>query len=615
MKGNRGGRAAVLPDVAWQPPQRVLADGEGMTVRFIEESGVRSQVFDFARLPGEPGVQRWLAGAFARRTGPRSGVKRLESACGIYGACRRLAAVLAAADPPPSSPAALTSAHIAAFSLRYAAMPTGRYDLITLRALLREDPDLPEPARAALLNGRLPAPRGDRDRAAAYSDQDWQLIMTAVRGDVRRARDRISAGRSLLARHRAGQLHGGSTQALLGELLEIFDRTGTVPRKPSGDPAAQVSEAGGVDTVASSLCLTADEMTAFGLLLAAQTGQNFGTIAAWPAIGYEPGGPVTLIEQVKPRRGPDREHMVTALEDLPPGLAGVLSAAGPEDRLFRSPLRAYRLLTDLTACSRRHLGTLAAFTAFSARGGGFIDGMRQDHVYVWARNHQFPTAAVPAEQAGGRPAISVRRIRQTVIETTRHPVAHTRATMNDHYLARSARVRTRSQTVVGDALRSEVAKARDIQAARVFTAAFIGRFRQDPAAAAAEAGMDEAGLRQLIDGDKDTAVTAWADHLSGPYTEPGQPCTASFLACLDCPNARALPRHLPLQLAMTDHLAALRPHLVPALWQARYGPRLGQLQQILGCYTAAERDQARAAITSQQRSFIADVVAGHWDLR
>lgn len=97
--------------------------------------------------------------------------------------------------------------------------------------------------------------------------------MTAVRGDVRRARDRISTGRSLRARHRAGKLPGGSAQALLGELLDIFDRTGTVPRKPFGDPATQVTEAGGVDAVTSSLCLTADEMTAFGLMPAAQTGQ------------------------------------------------------------------------------------------------------------------------------------------------------------------------------------------------------------------------------------------------------------------------------------------------------------------------------------------------------
>ena len=62
--------------------------------------------------------------------------------------------------------------------------------------------------------------------------------MAAVRGDVRRARDRIRAGRALLARYRARQLPGGSTQARLGELLDVFDRTGDVPRRPSGDPAA-----------------------------------------------------------------------------------------------------------------------------------------------------------------------------------------------------------------------------------------------------------------------------------------------------------------------------------------------------------------------------------------
>jgi hypothetical protein len=32
-------------------------------------------------------------------------------------------------------------------------------------------------------------------------------------------------------------------------------------------------------------------------------------------------------------------------------------------------------------------------------------------------------------------------------------------------------------------------------------------------------------------------------------------------------------------LAIADHLAALRPHLDPALWQARHGLRLGQLQR------------------------------------
>jgi hypothetical protein len=82
---------------------------------------------------------------------------------------------------------------------------------------------------------------------------------------------------------------------------------------------------------------------------------------------------VTLVEQVKPRRGPEHEHMVTALEDLPAALAGVLRTEEADGRLFRSPARLYRLLADLTACSRRHCASTSAFSAFGSRAGGFID--------------------------------------------------------------------------------------------------------------------------------------------------------------------------------------------------------------------------------------------------
>jgi hypothetical protein len=51
-------------------------------------------------------------------------------------------------------------------------------------------------------------------------------------------------------------------------------------------------------------------------------------------------------------------------------------------------------------------------------------------------------------------AVHVGRIRQTVIEHRRQPVAHTRQTMNDHYLRRSRAVEHDSRTVVGAALRT-----------------------------------------------------------------------------------------------------------------------------------------------------------------
>jgi integrase len=52
--------------------------------------------------------------------------------------------------------------------------------------------------------------------------------------------------------------------------------------------------------------------------------ENFGTVVTWPATHHGPDGThdeadVALLEETKPQRGPDREHMIAALEDLPAG--------------------------------------------------------------------------------------------------------------------------------------------------------------------------------------------------------------------------------------------------------------------------------------------------------
>jgi hypothetical protein len=327
-------------------------------------------------------------------------------------------------------------------------------------------------------------------------------------------------------------------------------------------------------------------------------------------------GGVALVEQVKPRRGPDREHMVTALEDLPSGLRDVLGSDG-DDRLFRSPLRLYLLLADLTEVSRRHgrhVSVFSAFTPFPGRHGGspWVEGVGAHHLRRWARDRGFPVAE--AAGAAGLPAVSVRRLRQTVIEQGRRPVSHTRRTMNDHYLMRSRTIREDSRMVVGSALRDEVSKARAVQQVPVFTSAFLDRARRDPDGAAADVGLDAQTLKQLMTGEQDTVLTACTDHLAGPYTEPGEPCTASFLACLSCENARALPHQLPVQIAAADQIARLRGHLPVALWQARYQPRLRQLNDILRAYSPAERAQACDQLTEPQERLLDDLFTGKWDL-
>lgn len=161
----------------------------------------------------------------------------------------------------------------------------------------------------------------------------------------------------------------------------------------------------------------------------------------------------------------------------------------------------------------------------------------------------------------------------------------------------------------------EVDKARTRQRVPVFTTAFIARFQNDPDCVAAETDLDVAVIKRLLVGEQDTVLASCTDHLASPHADPGLPCPASFLSCLDCENARALPHQLPVQLAAAERIAALRPHLDPVVWDTRLRPRLDQLEEIVNTYTAAEREQARREVTSRQQQMIDEFLEGRWDLR
>ncbi|MGH9186513.1 MAG: hypothetical protein ACRD0U_11965, partial [Acidimicrobiales bacterium] len=211
------------------------------------------------------------------------------------------------------------------------------------------------------------------------------------------------------------------------------------------------------------------------------------------------------------------EHRVAALEDTPDLWASVpegIDDTGPSR--LQSPVQVYRLLVELTETSRRVGGHRSAFSAYTpkrvATSTYWVEGVTGTHVWAWARGHGFPSAA--EAPTAGRPPVEVRRIRQTVIERRRWPVSHTRATMNDHYLAGSADVVAESRVVVGDALREQVDRARARQTAQVFTAAFVADADRDLETAAERVGLAPDRLARLIDGAHDTVLAACTEHWS-----------------------------------------------------------------------------------------------------
>jgi hypothetical protein len=187
--------------------------------------------------------------------------------------------------------------------------------------------------------------------------------------------------------------------------------------------------------------------------------------------------------------------------------------------------------------------------------------------------------------------------------------------LRDHYLKRSRTVQEQSRTVVGTALRGQVAKARAAMDIPVFTPDFVARATRKPEEAAAEAGLDAEMLKRLLAGEQDTVLAGCIDHLAGPETPPGTPCSASFFACLECENARALPHQLPVQIVTRDRLLVTRPNSDPATWRTKYQTVVDRLEDILRHYTPAEQEQARAELSDGQRALIDDLLGGRLDLR
>ncbi|MFD0504662.1 hypothetical protein ACFQ0G_20620 [Streptomyces chiangmaiensis] len=252
-------------------------------VLFHEESTGRTVRFDCSDLPVSEPVRNWLVRRLAERAGARSGVKRAKSFRTGYQVVRDFARSLAECEPSPGHPSDITAEHIRAFKSRYEDPQTRRTCVARLRIALRGCAELPEPARRELFQTRLPVLRVS-EQITAYSEAEWQQIMTALRRDVRLCRDRIRGGLRLLEQFRAGELEAGSAEAELGGLLDIFATSGDVPRARDGEGTAEVKRHGGVVSVMRRLSLSQQEAGAFALLLAALTAENLGTVAKWPAV-------------------------------------------------------------------------------------------------------------------------------------------------------------------------------------------------------------------------------------------------------------------------------------------------------------------------------------------
>ena len=110
-------------------------------------------------------------------------------------------------------------------------------------------------------------------------------------------------------------------------------------------------------------------------------------------------------------------------------------------------------------------------------------------------------------------------------------------------------------------------------------------------------------------------MNACIDNSNSPHAPAGEPCRASFMTCLDCPCARALPHHLPIQVLVHDRLAAHKAQMSPVTWARRFGLPHAQLGDLLARHDPVDVADARANPTDTQRKLVERFVSRELDLR
>ncbi|HEY1323202.1 MAG TPA: hypothetical protein VGF32_23290 [Streptosporangiaceae bacterium] len=609
MTGGRHARRAALPPAGFAR-ERQLGPA-ALTVTVPGESGGTEGVFDFSVLPGPRPLLAACAEGFARLAGPDQPWRAAATCTNGYKAIREFLRHAAALDPPPATPEDITPAVWAAWRLSRPATVWGRTCLLITRQWLPMVPAIP-PVTAAAAARRIPS--GPAAAEAAYTREEFEQIKTAAAGTFRAALSRIRESREHLRRWRDGefpqpglreqyrQTRPGTAGYLTGEALDVLLRTGDVPLNTTGDRRVLARHAralggAGPEHTWARLFLTMREAAALTVLLVCDQGWNRSVLDAMtvpddmPGAG-EDGLDIYRVPVLKRRRPASTRHTSVTLADAGPG---------PSGRLIRQAIEVTEpARLTLAALGEPTSRLLVSRRAAPAGKSMFCLGVApRDSVDRWA-------ASAGLARPGGPGQVSLRRLRRTVqVLIRREPAQNTEQTHEQVYVLRDPATRPEAEQVTAQGLSDAVGHARQVMRMRMLLDAGTGELTEC-------AGSPEQA-QALANGVLDTATGACLDYTHGPFSPPGQPCTASFLDCLACRNAVATRRHLPRLAWLHRALDELRGTVDAAVWAQDWRTHFLRLTAPLDDNTTpAERDAAARAVSDADRELIRGLLTGRY---
>lgn len=629
-----------MPGAGYAAPKRLFLEGGQCRVRFTSEQDGEVVDYNFTEFAVARPLMEAFARAFDAHVGPAGQVKAVGAANNVFRQLGYFIDVLLKDEEPPATPAELQPRHLKAFLLSRGEVATAGMSVGLLRSLMVNMDGLNSQFTAKCAEW-VPMRRDKIVSRGSYSQGEEKAILDAARGTVRAAAVRIRESREVLERWRQGLITSEDDPRLYeyGSILDMVETTGELPRNKwnTGLPSWIVPH-GTVTELTTRLHLSRDETCALTILMVRATGENGSTIIKAPAAFHRTdggAGPLATaqVDLSKPRRG-RRRYMTAALSDLPswaaaPEAEGELSA---RDELH-TPFGLYMLALELTASSRRILGSdrllvywipkagsarskrVEAVQRRSRTGRGFRDRLTASAVGEWgSRLGLFAEEPVP----DGKPQrliVGTGRMRVTHSAREQKPVAQTERTLADLYLRRDKTTLREYQKLVADVLEKEVAKARAAGRIQQLSPADVAGALRDPEAVAKRFGVTTEMMRFLVARDADTVLAACADNLGSPHSSPGEPCRASFLKCLDCPCARALPHHLHVQVAARDMIGERRTQMTALRWAERFALPFAQLEDLLRRAGKRAEEQARTRVGMEERELVRRLLDGELDER
>lgn len=626
-----GGRPAALPESGYQPPPRVFASGSECWVRFFPEPAGPARDFDFTELQVSRTLQVALARAFDAHVGPSGTVKATTSAANLFRIVKLFGEVLAECDSAPQVPEDLRPVMLDRFVIKRRGKKGLPFELGQLKLLLRHIDQIDQRFRNALVAPTTIA-RDLGTRDASYTEAEERRILKAARAVLRQAAQRIRANRGLLERWRNGE------PAVLADphleeycrILDLVERTGELKAHPGQRLPTWLGRHGTLEELMHAIHPSTFELVAGALLLVRMTGHNGSTICAAPAAHHRPDGysgntPSVVVDLIKARRG-TRRYMTVSLSDLPSWATAPsqqVTLSGRDE--LHTAFGVYMLLLDLTAPGRAITGSDRLMVSWQLKGGmGFRAGLRPSILDGgdWAVVAGLVDPAAAADREASQDAegavrvpmpVTFGRMRKTHLQREQRPVVHTDKTLASKYLARDATAFGDYRKVVAEALAAETAKARAVGQIAALSEQDIQEARRDPEAAARRHNVSAVTLKRLIAGEADTVLAGCVDNTAGPYDPAGQPCTASFLKCLECPCARALPHHLTVQAITLDAIQERRAQLTPLRWAQRFSRAHAQLSDLLDQAPEGAVGAARAAATTADHRLVERLLARELD--